>query len=520
MIDARGPATLASRLRALAPTWVWDAMLSASAIGIVGLSATAFAILYGRRFGDDGLGHAALALAVGTGVPQVACAGLVGGLTRFVAARREHDHAGTRRALARGLGAFAALALVLAFGVLATAPAWSARIGLPSALVAPAAALAGLECLYFGIKAALYGLGRVGGYAVLEGVGGAVFVALLIMVLGGLSLPAIAPFIGADVVMVALGLGALWRWRARGQPDDPTSQRLGRAVGASGAGPDVAALPSPAPGSMTRWVATAYLGTAASLARLRLPILVTGAVHAADAVGQLQAAFALFAPLMLAPRALELALLPSLATAYGRSDRAALRNRTAAATAVVAAAMAVLGGSLLLGAELVLVVLFGPSFAPAAPALVAVVVGAWLVGLASPSVVALAGADGIGVVSGAGVAGLAGSALAWLVAVPAFGPAGAAAGFAVGSVVAAGVPIVVARRRYGVALEASAAISRRAIGLLALGGLLLALVQPDGGTGRIVVQAAVAAGYAVAAALAARGPLAAIAAAARAGRRG
>lgn len=512
-----------------------DAALSAAAIAIVGLSATAFSVFYGRRAGAVGLGHAALALAVGTGVPQVACAGLVGGITRFVAARRgAGDQAGTARALARGLGACAILGLGLGGAALATAPAWAPRVGLPAGLVAPAAALVVLECLYFGLKASLYGLALVAGYARLELAGGAVFAALLAALLAGAPVTPIAPFLAADAAMVGLGAATLWRGRAlwlpsAGEPgrsatadpgptESPTRGMDGR-TGAHGVPAEAPvrghapARPAERPddGSMTRWVAVAYLGTAASLARLRLPVLVAGAALAAADAGRLQAAFAFFAPLMLVPRALELALLPWLARAHAVADRAALRARTEGATAAVAAGMAVLGGALLLGAEAVLVALFGPSFAPAAPALWAVVAGAWLVGLASPSVVALSGADGVAVVSAAGVAGLVASAAVWMAAVPALGATGAALGFAAGSAVAAGWPLLAARRRYGVASRAAWTISLRAAALLIVGWVALRALGPaDAGRARWFVQAAVAIAYAVGAAAATRGPLAAL----------
>lgn len=445
------------RMRGAAPArrgLAMDTVLSLGAIFLVGGSAILFSIVYGRARGEAALGAAALALAVGTGLPQVAFGGLVPALTRFVSARRAaSDAAGAGRALRRGLLAFAGLGAALGLACALSAPLWAPSIGLPDALVASVAALVVLESLYYGGKAALYGLARVDVYARLELLGGLGFLLglLALLWLPGRATP-LLPFLAADLAflvfalpLLAHALHRLGETEASGSASTPAADRTG---------------------SMARWAAVAWLGTAATLARLRLPVVVTGLVYGLAEVGRMQAALVFFAPVMFLPRAMELALLPRLAADFGADRRSALRAGATRATEAIAAGLVAIGGSLLVAGPALLALLYGPGFAAAAPAMDGVVVAAWLIGLASPSIVALSGADGIAQVNVAGLAGLLASLAAWALWVPPRGAAGAAWGLALGSAAMAVIPLWIARRRYGI--DPVPALRITALGLLSL----------------------------------------------------
>lgn len=133
----------------------------------------------------------------------------------------------------------------------------------------------------------------------------------------------------------------------------------------------------------------------------------------------------------------------------GPGDAAALARDLRRSTAVAALAAGGLALALVPLAPAVLGVLFGPAFQPAAPALRLVVVAAALQGLAVPAVAALSAADRVAVPNAAGLAGLAAGIAGWVLWVAPHGATGAAAGLAVGAAVNAGIPLVVAWRRFG-----------------------------------------------------------------------
>lgn len=410
-----------------------DAGLSLAAIGIVGGSAAAYHWLIGRSLGPGPLGEAGVALAVSLGGAQLATAGLAPAITRFTAARlAAGDGPGARRTLARGLATVAAIAVGGGLAIQQTAGQWAARIGLPDALAGPAAALFALQCGYIGLKAGLYGTGRVRAYARAELLAGAAFAAGLGAVLAGAPVGRVAPFAWANAGFIGLASVAL-----RAAATAPASP------------PRPIAGPSPA-----RYTLVATLGSAAALARLQLPVVLTAALWPADEAGRLSAAMAFLPLVMLVPRALELALLPALASAWGRGDAAALARDLRRSTAVAALAAGGLALALVPLAPAVLGVLFGPAFQPAAPALRLVAVAAALQGLAVPAVAVLSAADRVAVPNAAGLAGLAAGIAAWALWVAPHGATGAAAGLAVGAAVNAGIPLAVAWRRFGRAEEA------------------------------------------------------------------
>jgi len=422
-----------------------DGLLSLIAITIVGGSAAVYSVVVGRVLGPTALGHAGVALAIGLGGAQLSAAGIAPAITRFTAFRLAGGLASeARRAVVLGVAAALGVGVGVAVGVVLSAPAWSARVGLPANLVAPAALLIALQAAYIGLKAALYGLGRVGAYAWAEVAGGVAFAAGLAAVLAGGPVSLIAPFLwanaafGGAAAVACRGLGA----RQAGRAGMGHWGLAARHTGSTAAGRS--SVPSP-----TRFALIATVGSAAALARLQLPVIVTAVAWPPAEVGRLGAALAFLPPMLLVPRALELALLPALAGAWGLGDRGAFRQLLARASRMTAASQSLALAVLLIAGPRLLTTLFGPEFAAAGGALRAVVVAAWALGLAVPAVVALSASDGVAVPNAAGVAGLGVSLIVWSVLVPTAGATGAAIGLAAGSLVNAGVPLAVAARRFG-----------------------------------------------------------------------
>lgn len=446
-----------------------DSLWSLAAILQVGLSAAAFNALVGRFLGQAALGQAGLVLAIGLGGAQVATAGLAPAITRFGAARlAAGDPAGARRALGGGLAVAIGLGAGLAIALLRLGPERVEGLGLPPGGLVASAGLLALQSAYIALKAALYGLGRVGAYARSELPAALAFAAFLAALLAGAPLSLVSPFLAANLVFT---LRAAWLL-ARAWPERRAAGEAPPAAAPAAIGADAARV---ARGTrMPRYALIASVGSAAALARLQLVLLFTAALWSVEEVGRLQAALTFLPPVLLLPRALELALLPRLAHDWGGADRASFRRRTDAALRLSALGLSLAAGGLGLAAGWLLPALFGAEFGVALPALRWTLLAAWSLGLASPAVTALSGADGVAVPNAAGLAGLATSLLAWAIWLPEGGASAAAAGLAAGSLVNAGIPLVWAIRRYQLAARPLLASLSRSGLLLLAGGLLLA----------------------------------------------
>ncbi len=414
------------------PNLTRDALLSLAGIGLVGGSAAVYSVAVGRLLGPGALGQAGVALAVGLGAAQLAMAGLAPAITRFTAAHRAAGRAGAARRLwADGLVAAVAIGAALALGIALTGGWWAPLVGLQPNLVVPTAWLVALQSIYIGLKAAMYGVGAIRAYAAAEGVAAVAFGIALLAVLSGAGVSLVAPFLAANAAFAALTPVVLpgRAFPSSTDPAPPVAPLLVRDLG------------------VPRFVLIATLGSAAAIARLQLPLLITGAYWPADEVGLLAAALAFLPPVLLLPRALELALLPALAGAWGRGDRGLFRELTRRALRRSGLALTALTAGLLVLGPPLLGWLYGPEYAAAATALRAVLVSAWALGIAVPAVVALSASDGVAIPNAAGVAGLVVSLIAWAAWVPDHGATGAALGLAAGSLVNAGLPLAAMARR-------------------------------------------------------------------------
>ena len=241
---------------------------------------------------------------------------------------------------------------------------------------------------------------------------------------------------------------------------------------------------------MARFGAVATVGSAAALARLHLPAIVTGLHWSAAEVGLLQAALSFFLVVMLVPRALELALFPALSGAYGRRDRSAFRSAAEEALSATALALGLVAGFLLVAGPGILRLAYGEEFLSAEGALVGVLVSGWALGLAVPPIAALSGAGVVIVPTAGALLGLLASLACWVIWVPDAGATGAALGLAVGSVVTAAVPIAGACTRFRLDARPAAGTTLAAIALVSGAWVLVAVADtPPLGTGLVYAVA-------------------------------
>jgi O-antigen/teichoic acid export membrane protein len=287
-------------------------------------------------------------------------------------------------------------------------------------------------------KAVLYGYQLARRYAGLEVVADLAALALMVAVLvagqpGWLLAPLIVGYGGFTLLALRSARGSA------GQPSRPAGS-------------------TPAPAGLTReivgFVALTCLGTVASQGFFQACMVVAGKTLTAPGAGLYAAAMTAVTPAFLLPRALALAFFPAAASAVGAGNRASLARQVDVSTRALASLslpVLVLGAVL---APVLLPAVFGPPYGGAAGAVAVLAAAIWLYVCAVPSVNALSAhglawarippfASAAGVLLGVGV---------WLVLMVVLGrrgPAVVAAGYLASTVLQAGVPMLLARRRLG-----------------------------------------------------------------------
>jgi O-antigen/teichoic acid export membrane protein len=196
---------------------------------------------------------------------------------------------------------------------------------------------------------------------------------------------------------------------------------------------------------VTGFVVLACLGTLASTGFTQgLPLLARGLDIGAAEVAQFTTVIALVAPLYFLPRALNLALFPAMAHAQGAGDVGAVRRHTDVSTRALVVVLAPLFGVAVLVAPELLTLYGGARYAPAGTVLQVVLLGTYASVIQVAAVNALSSGSRRQVripVTSAVTGALVGCALAPLLA-RGLGPVGLALGYALGTAVIAGGPIV------------------------------------------------------------------------------
>ena len=281
--------------------------------------------------------------------------------------------------------------------------------------------------LYTTEKAGLYGFGRVSAYVRLEIAASTLTLLVTIVVAVSRSWFLLPLAIGYG----AFVLGARWTLR-------------GDAHGATGA-------PSRRDKrELALYVGLACLGTVASAGFLQGTQLIAASFVTASEVAYFTAAVTMVTPLYFLPRALALALFPSMSEAHGGGDRDAIRRHTDLSTRGLLVVLA----PLIVVAELVapeLLTVFGGTSYAAGSAVLEVMVGAAFIAVVQvASVNALSSGAGwqLRIPVGWAVSGFFTGLLVAAALGPRLGAVGVAIAYLVGTTVTAAGPIAVVWRRY------------------------------------------------------------------------
>jgi O-antigen/teichoic acid export membrane protein len=456
------------------PGVVRTGLLSMVALAALGLTRLVHGSLVSRATDPQTYGRVGALIALTTIASLLLPAGVASATSKFVPyLQGSGDPAAARTAyrLLSWLGGAGAVVLGLAAAGLATL-----LFDLGTGDAAQVAALAIAFSLYSIDKATLYGYQRVTAYVRLELCTSALAVlSTVVVVLAGWS---------AYLMPLALGyavFSVVARWLVRGQARGPTT--------------GFGAVPR---SEILGFVALACLGTLASQGFLQGTQLLAVRFATPVEVGYFAAAVTLVTPMYFLPRALGLALFPTMARAHGAGDLATVRRQADLSTRALLVVLApVFAAGILLAREVL--VLFGDeAYAGGAGVLQLMLAATFLAVCAVATVNALSSGDARQVrtpVAAAVAGAVTGLATVALLGRP-LGALGVGVGYLAGTAVTSAGPAVAVWRRYRMAWRTPVLRALLVVGLaLAVGVALRGLdLSP---TARTLLDVAAAAAVAL-----------------------
>jgi len=397
-----------------------------SMIGILALGSTRllYSVVVGRVDGKATLGTVNTAISFAMLATLFVSAGTGSAAAKFVAAAEGAGRRSEALGVSRTLGRWTALGTLVSVAGAAALLPWTLRhVGAATSVTALALLVA--YAAYTFTKGLLYGFGRIRRYTVLEVCSDVAVLALtgaaLLLGRGWLVLPLVAGYAGFS----------LWAWLSRPK----------------GAGTELA---QPRRREMRAFVLIAVIGTVTSTGFLQLSQLVAHRYGSRADAGLYAAALTLVTPAYFLPRALSVALFPSMAGAFARGQIETIRRQADLGTRIIAVGMLPLFAGAVFLAEPILHVFYGAGFAGGAVVLAVLLAATYISVLPVSAVNSLSAVEAkyARVTAYSSSAGLLVGVLWWLVLTPRQGVVAVAVGYLVGSLVQTGVPMAVAWWRY------------------------------------------------------------------------
>ncbi|MDP9239650.1 MAG: lipopolysaccharide biosynthesis protein [Actinomycetota bacterium] len=405
-----------------------NTVLSLIAILALGVTRLLFSLLVSHRLGAAVLGRVNTQLSVATFASLAFATGTSVAATKFVpAALGRGDEAQARRALLLLLR-WCVLGTVLTTVATALILPWLRPPFTTHEIVATCALVVAYSAYTF-VRGAQYGYGKVRRYAAIEVLCDAVAVtgALLVVLLHA-DLLLLLPFIAGYTLFAVLGWIGLPRPRASVAPDLPVALRR----------------------EMRSYGVWAAVGIMTSTGFLQLSMVFAYHYGSKHEVGFYAAALVLTVPAYFVPRALSMALFPSMAHAFGRGDTDEIRRQVDAGTRILMVASLPFFAAAILLARPVLTIVFHPSYAQAHLVLELLLAATYVAIVSIPAVNSLSATQHalVRVPAFAALAGTTVGVVCWLLLGPAHGITGIAIGYLAGTFVGSGTNMYVAWRRW------------------------------------------------------------------------
>ena len=205
--------------------------------------------------------------------------------------------------------------------------------------------------------------------------------------------------------------------------------------------------------SIVTFASISFIGTFASMSRMRLSMVLSGVYVSAEYVGYYTAAYSFLTALYLIPRAMSLVLFPSFSYHYGKNDYMSVTKILNQSTKWLTVIILLLGGIAIFLSKNILQLLFGSEYANASFTLQILILSACVTIVAIPAVSSLSGTKYVKIPNIAGVLGLVSCLVLWPFLIPKYGIAGTAAGFLISTVITSSMPLYYAWRYFNLDLK-------------------------------------------------------------------
>ncbi len=405
-----------------------NTLLSLIAILALGLTRLIFSLLVGRHLGHEALGRVNTQLSIATFASLAFATGTAVGATKFVpAALGTGNPAQARRALEELLRWCALGTAGLTVGAALVLP-WLFPQLSGTEIVATCVLIAAYSAYTF-VRGAQYGYGTIRRYAVIETLCDAATIAgAVVVVLLHARVILLLPFVAGYTAFAVFG------WL--GLPRGPRTPEI--------------VLPHEVRREMRGYGFWAALGILASTGFLQLSMVFAFRYGHGVEPGLYAAAMTLTVPAYFVPRALSMALFPSMASAFGRGDEPEIRRQLDAGTRLLTVAMLPFFAAAVLLARPLLAFVFNPGYADAYLVLEMLLAATYVLICAIPAVNSLSATERalVRVPAAAAVSGLTTGVVGWLVLGPAYSITGIAGGYLVGATVQSAIIMFAAWRQW------------------------------------------------------------------------
>jgi O-antigen/teichoic acid export membrane protein len=395
--------------------------LTTVVLGASGTTTLVFNIVFARVLDPQDYGDLARTFSLSMAIAQLSMAGIAPAIARAVA-----DAADDSQRLKRTRSAIRILALSSLLASSLYVPLAAAGLGSPhSVTLALGWAVALIYPIYFGIKAVLFALDRVGLYAILEIVSDVLFFGSLAVLAILAPTAALLPFAFAYGVFTVVSV-ALLQHRSAGRGRIPLDSRF------------------------WRYSVLASVATYASVVQFPAAVILTGVVGDSAQSAHIGAVLALVTPLFLLPQAGGMLVFAKVARARGAGEQAAI-DELVRLVALTCAAIVCIA---LLFADSLIELLLGKEYEVAAPIFVTVVACLAPLLAATPVANAFAAEGRVGLNAAVSSCGLAVTVIGTVALVPAFDALGAAIAVGAASLLTGTLLLVLGRLRYDLPLSA------------------------------------------------------------------
>jgi len=406
-----------------------NTVLSLVAILALGLTRLIFSLLVGRQLGREALGQVNTQLSIATFASLAFATGTSIGATKFVPALLGgKDAAQARRALIVLLR-WCMLGTAGVTAVVAVVLPWLFDEFSGAEIVATCFLVVAYSAYTF-VRGAQYGYGTIRKYAVIETLCDASTIAgAVIVVMLDVELILLLPFIAGYTVFAVVGWLGLPRPARTPGVTVPTALRR----------------------EMRGYGFWAALGVLASTGFLQLSMVFAYLYGGTSEAGLYAAAMTLTVPAYFVPRALSMALFPSMANAFGRGDEEEIRRQLDTGTRLLmVATLPFFAGAILLARPLLTFTFRRAEFAQAHLVLELLLAATYILICSIPAVNSLSATERnlVRIPAAAAISGLTVGVVSWLILGPVLGTTGIAVGYLAGAVVTSGICIFAAWRRW------------------------------------------------------------------------